>query len=70
MLEGGGTLVLEGSGRYIGPGHNSILKDGDKDWLVYHFYDGDAKGVPTLGIRPLTWSDDGWPTPGEPLKKP
>ena len=68
MLEGGGTLILEGAGRYIGPGHNSILHDGDKDYLVYHFYDGENRGVPTLQIRPLTWTEDGWPVPGEPLK--
>ncbi|MGD0517581.1 MAG: arabinan endo-1,5-alpha-L-arabinosidase [Thermoguttaceae bacterium] len=70
MLEGGGTLVLEGAGRYIGPGHNSILHDGDKDWLVYHFYDGENRGIATLQIRPLTWTEDGWPIPGEPLKNP
>jgi arabinan endo-1,5-alpha-L-arabinosidase len=68
MLEGGGTLILETAGRYIGPGHNSILRDGDKDYLVYHFYDGENRGIPTLQIRPLTWTDDGWPVPGEPLK--
>ncbi len=67
MLEGGGTMVLEGAGRYIGPGHNSVLKEGDKDWLVYHFYDGENRGIPTLQIRPLTWSEDGWPIAGEPL---
>ena len=70
MLEGGGTLILEGAGRYIGPGHNSILSDGDKDWLVYHFYDGENRGVATLQIRPLTWTEDGWPVPGEPIKNP
>jgi arabinan endo-1,5-alpha-L-arabinosidase len=68
MLEGGGTLILETAGRYIGPGHNSILRDGDKDYLVYHFYDGENRGIATLQIRPLTWTDDGWPVPGEPLK--
>jgi len=70
MLEGGGTLVLEGSGRYIGPGHNSVLKDGNKDWLVYHFYDSENRGIPTLQIRPLTWTEDGWPLAGEPLTNP
>ena len=41
MLEGGGTLVLAGAGtgRLRGPGHNAILRDGDKDWFVHHYYD-------------------------------
>jgi arabinan endo-1,5-alpha-L-arabinosidase len=67
MLEGGGTLILETSGRYIGPGHNSVLHDGDKDYLVYHFYDGERRGVATLQIRPLAWTEDGWPLPGDPI---
>ena len=70
MLDGGGTLILETSGRYIGPGHNSVLHDADKDYLVYHFYDGENRGVATLQIRSLTWTEDGWPVAGEPLKSP
>ena len=44
-----------------GPGHNSVLHDGDDWWLVHHWYDAAANGVPTLGIRALTWTADGWP---------
>ena len=67
MLQGAGTLVLAGYGRYRGPGHNSVLRDGDEDWLVHHFYDAEANGTPTLQVRPLLWADDGWPLAGEPL---
>ena len=65
LREGGGTLVLESAGDIRGPGHNAILGDGGRDWLVHHFYDAEARGAPTLQIRPLTWDEDGWPVPGE-----
>jgi arabinan endo-1,5-alpha-L-arabinosidase len=61
MTRGGGTLVLAGSGRYRGPGHNSVLSDGPRDWLVYHAYDAQNGGVATLQIRPLLWTAAGWP---------
>lgn len=67
LREGGGTVVLEGSGRVKGPGHQAVLADGDRRWLVHHFYDEFANGVPTLQVRPLTYGADGWPTVGEPI---
>ena len=30
--------------------------------LVFHFYDPTQRGRGTLGIRPLTWDNDNWPT--------
>lgn len=70
MMNGGGTVVLAGSGRVRGPGHNAVLQDGDRDYMVHHFYDDLARGTPTLQIRPITWSEDGWPQVGEPLALP
>jgi arabinan endo-1,5-alpha-L-arabinosidase len=67
LMEGGGTLLLGTQGRVIGPGHCAVLKDRKADYLAYHFYDGDDNGKPTLQLRPLTWSPDGWPATGEPL---
>ena len=64
MLQGGGTLALEGQGRVRGPGHNAVLIEGGKYWLVHHFYDAQDNGVPYLQIRPLTWDADGWPVAG------
>ena len=66
MMEGGATLLLDSRGTVRGPGHNAVLSDGKKDWLVHHFYDAWANGARTLQIRPLTWSEDGWPIAGEP----
>ncbi len=71
MLEGYATLVIEGDGdRIRGPGHNSVLIDGDRTYLVHHFYDARNNGIPTLQIRPLTWDEDGWFAAGEPLAEP
>jgi hypothetical protein len=61
MQRGGGTLVYGGSDRWRGPGHNAILIDGTAWHLVYHAYDAEAGGTPTLRIEKLIWDDDGWP---------
>jgi arabinan endo-1,5-alpha-L-arabinosidase len=62
MMEGGGTVVVTGGKRWRGPGHCAILHDGDGDKLVYHAYDGDARGVPTLQISAIVWDAAAWPT--------
>jgi arabinan endo-1,5-alpha-L-arabinosidase len=67
MLEGGGTLVLEGAGRYRGPGHNAVVSDARGDWLVHHTYDAEQGGRAVLQVRPLTWDGRGFPVAGEPL---
>jgi arabinan endo-1,5-alpha-L-arabinosidase len=64
MLEGGGTLVLAaatGEPRWRGLGHIVILRDAGKDYIVYHAYDADHDGRPTLRIAPLGWTYDNWP---------
>lgn len=71
MLDGGGTLVLQGDERWRGPGHNGVLVDGDRQFMVHHTYDVqhlDAQRI--LQIRPLTWSADGWPKVGAPVLTP
>jgi len=64
MLEGGGTLVLAAAPaepRWRGPGHIAILRDDNKDYIVYHSYDADHNGRPTMRIAPLGWTEDNWP---------
>jgi arabinan endo-1,5-alpha-L-arabinosidase len=61
LLSGGGTLVLAGDSRWKGPGHNAILHTPAGDYNVYHSYDADSNGVPTLRIAEMRWSTDGWP---------
>jgi len=65
MLDGGGSLVLaSGQGtdaRYVGRGHVAVLQETGGDHIVYHAYDRERNGAPTLQIQRLTWDNDGWP---------
>jgi arabinan endo-1,5-alpha-L-arabinosidase len=67
MLVGGGSVVMAGYGRVIGPGHASVLVEDDRYLLVHHYYDGEANGLPHVQIRPLLWDDEGWPLADLPL---
>jgi arabinan endo-1,5-alpha-L-arabinosidase len=64
MLEGGGSLVLETTGRFIGPGGQEAVKTSKGDRLAYHYYDGDAAGAAKLQFSPILWAADGWPELG------
>ena len=66
LTDGGGTTLLASKGERIGPGGESV----SGDVIGYHYYDGAADGSPTLGLRTLTWSADGWPQlrPGDQIK--
>jgi arabinan endo-1,5-alpha-L-arabinosidase len=71
MLDGGGTLVIESSERWRGPGHNGVITTDAGQWFVHHTYDVenlDAQRI--LQVRPMSWTDDGWPEVGEPLAVP
>jgi arabinan endo-1,5-alpha-L-arabinosidase len=65
LLEGGGTTFLHAdrdpTGRFVGPGHVTILSTGDADFVAYHAYDRETAGRPTLRIQRIDWSPDGWP---------
>jgi arabinan endo-1,5-alpha-L-arabinosidase len=64
MLEGGGSLMLATTGRFIGPGGQEAVKTSGGDMLAYHYYDGEAGGVAKLQLSPLNWRSDGWPELG------
>ncbi|WP_256620255.1 arabinan endo-1,5-alpha-L-arabinosidase [Parvularcula maris] len=55
MTDDGGYQVLDNdsdpTGRYRGPGHNDIYKEGDDWYIVYHAYRAD--GLPELRIHTL-----------------
>jgi arabinan endo-1,5-alpha-L-arabinosidase len=75
MLGGGGTVLLradlEEKGRFRGPGHAGHFRGPDGvDRLVYHAYDKDNGGAPTLRLSTLDWGDDGWPRAVQPGEKP
>lgn len=59
MLEGGGTQLLAGNPRWVGPGGESVLLQKDRDLIVFHAYDGET-GKPSLQISTLAWVN-GWP---------
>ncbi|HXF63050.1 MAG TPA: arabinan endo-1,5-alpha-L-arabinosidase, partial [Caldilineaceae bacterium] len=61
LMEGGGTLVYDGSERWRGPGHNSVYVENGNYFMVYHAYDASAAGTPTLRIEQLNWDEGGWP---------
>jgi arabinan endo-1,5-alpha-L-arabinosidase len=60
MTDGGGTLVLATHGDVIGPGGQSVMRVGHRDYLVYHYYNGRDAGTPRLAINRLRWHA-GWP---------
>ncbi|HKX27908.1 MAG TPA: arabinan endo-1,5-alpha-L-arabinosidase [Blastocatellia bacterium] len=62
MMEGGGTLLMEGSPLWRGPGGQSVLADPQGDLLVFHAYHG-MTGRPALQISTLVWKE-GWPRAG------
>jgi arabinan endo-1,5-alpha-L-arabinosidase len=65
LLDGGGTLVLQGSGEWAAAGHNAILFDGTRAYNVYHAYAA-GNGGSQLRISELVWDTEGWPISGGP----
>lgn len=61
LLQRGGHVFLESSGRYVGPGHAAIYREGENDWLTFHYYDALENGAAKLGMTRLDWTADGWP---------
>jgi arabinan endo-1,5-alpha-L-arabinosidase len=45
LAANGGTVFMEGTGKFAGPGHVAILVDNGLPWFSYHYYDaGDWNG--------------------------
>ena len=60
MLKVGGSLLLGPNRRWLGPGGESVLRQGDgTDLIVFHAYDAQT-GKPALQISTIVWQD-GWP---------
>ncbi len=59
MLSGGGTQLLAGNARWLGPGGESILQKAGGDVMVFHAYDAQT-GKPALQVSTITWNG-GWP---------
>ena len=67
LTSGGGTILISSHSNIYGPGGASVFTDtgtngtGSQPTLVYHYYDGNNNGTPTVGINPLGFTSDGWP---------
>jgi arabinan endo-1,5-alpha-L-arabinosidase len=69
MVEGGGTLFLAAQGRDIGPGHFGLLvDDGVEKFSCHYEAELGRNGRSILDIRPLLWTPDGWPLPGDNIR--
>jgi len=60
MLEGGGSLVLEGTHEWVALGHNAAYTFDGKDWLVCHAYETADDAKQKLRVLPMKW-EGGWP---------
>lgn len=62
-----GAPILHSNGQWSGPGHNSVVSTGGKDWIVYHAYKGAHQcgddGPRQLLIDPIGYKG-GWPVIG------
>lgn len=67
MMVGGGTLLLGSEGRWIGPGHASIVNVDGQDFFSYHAYDALENGSPALRVHYLEWDGNGWPVISDPV---
>ncbi|WP_413789604.1 glycoside hydrolase family 43 protein [Metabacillus rhizosphaerae] len=46
---------------WIGPGHNSVLKDGEQYFICHHARGERTEKHHALHIRKIVWTEDGWP---------
>ena len=65
MLEGGGTIVVQGDATFAAAGHSDVIVSGDK---IYHFYHAYRRptGAAELRIVEMPFDDEGWPVPAGP----
>jgi len=59
MLDGGGSAVLLGNDRWIGPGGESLRQTPEGDIIVFHAYDA-TNGHPFMQLSTIDWRG-GWP---------
>jgi len=60
MQHGGGTIVLAGDKNWYGVGHNAVCDFDGTDYLIFHGYDANDKGISKLRIEKISWKK-GWP---------
>lgn len=62
LMEGGGSIVVQGNARYAGAGHSATVTFDGKDYLFFHAYDMEDASRSHLIIREINWDADLWPS--------
>jgi arabinan endo-1,5-alpha-L-arabinosidase len=60
LRNGGGTVAIGTSGKYIGPGHLGLLVENGSNFVSMHYYDRNDNGNAKLDIANMGFSN-GWP---------
>jgi arabinan endo-1,5-alpha-L-arabinosidase len=63
MMQGGGTVLLQGNGSWNAPGGGTAYldKDSGDGMLIFHSQNLQQKGTPYVWLKSLTWTND-WPS--------
>ena len=67
MAIGGGTILLERYGRYVGPGGGEAFQDLNRVRFVHHYYDLNGDKYNHIHIRDVVFTDDNWVEMGQPF---
>ena len=65
LMDGGGTLLVQGTATLTAPGHNSVIAYQGKTYNIYHALNATHGGA-MLRISELVWDAAGWPVSGGP----
>jgi arabinan endo-1,5-alpha-L-arabinosidase len=65
LMDGGGTLLVQGNATMTAPGHNAVIAYQGKTYNLYHVLNATHGGA-ALRISELVWDADGWPISGGP----
>ena len=65
LMDGGGTLLVQGTATLTAPGHNAVIAYQGKTYNIYHALNANHGGA-ALRISELVWDADGWPVSGGP----
>ena len=67
MVTGGGTILLERYGRYVGPGGGEAFQDLNRVRFVHHYYDNAGDKFNHIHIRDVVFTEDNWAEMGQPF---
>jgi len=67
MASGGGTILMERYGRYVGPGGGEPFQDINRVRFVHHYYDNAGDKYNHIHIRDVVFTDDNWAEMGQPF---